>query len=92
MSEDGRGLAQALADAAAGIDARAAAVPPPERAVPALSVFAVADQVAVTAHDLTVAATRQDPATPIWWQGTRRPLQDVLDALAIRAGRLRAQV
>lgn len=88
----GRELAQDLADAAAGVEGRDAATPPPDRAVPVLSVFAVADQVAVTAGDLAAAAGGVEPGTPIWWQGGRQPLQDVLEALAGQAGRLRAEL
>lgn len=87
----GRELAQALADAAAGIEARAAPTPPPGRLVPILGVFALADQVAVTAHDLQVAAAGLDPETVVWWDGARRPLQDVRDGLRGQAERVRAQ-
>lgn len=88
----GRGLAQNLADAAAGIEARDAATPPPARVVPALSVFAIADQVAVTAHDLRAAAAGLAPEVAVWWGGARTPLQDVLEALVERVEQVRAQV
>jgi hypothetical protein len=87
-----RGVAQSLADAAAGIEARDAAVSPPTRVVPALSVFAIADQVAVTAHDLRAAAAGVAPEVAVWWDGARTPLQDVLQALAARVEQVRAQV
>ena len=87
----GRGLAQNLADAAAGIEARDAATPPPARVVPALSVFAIADQVAVTAHDLRAAAAGLAPEVAVWWGGARTPLQDVLEALVERVEQVRAQ-
>lgn len=88
----GRGLVQAVADAAAGIEARAAAAPPPLRVVPALSVFAIADQVTVTADDLRAAAAGLAPEVPVWWDGARTPLQDVLESLVRRAEQVRAQV
>lgn len=88
----GRGMAQGLADAAAGIEARAAATPPPERAVPVLSIFAIADQVTVTAHDLRAAAAGLAPETTVWWGGVRTPLRDVLEALAERVEQVRAQL
>ncbi len=84
-----RELAQALADAAAGIEGRDDAAPPPARAVPTLSVFALADQVAVTGGDLTAAGAGLDPTTPVWSGGARQPLQDVLGALAERVERVR---
>ena len=87
----GRALAQALADATAGIENRDAPTPPPERLVPALSMFAVADQVTVTAHDLRAAAAGLEPDTSVWWNGGRAPLQDVLQALVGEAERVRAQ-
>lgn len=92
VATDGRGLAQSLADAAAGIEARDAAAPPPVRVVPALSVFAIADQVTVTAHDLRAAAAGLAPEANVWWDGARRPLQDVLEALVERVEQVRAQV
>ena len=86
-----RELAQALANAAAGIEGRHDPAPPEGRPLPVLSVFALADQIAVTRHDLTAAAAGLDPVTPIWWGGVRQPLQDVLSALAARAERVRAE-
>lgn len=87
-----RDLTQTLADAAAGIEGRDAAEPPPRRVVPVLSIFAVADQVTVTAHDLTAAAGDLAPATVVWWQGERRAVPDVLAALSGHAERVRALV
>ncbi len=84
-------MAQALADAAAGIEDRDAPGPPRERVVPALSVFATADQVAVTAHDLRAAAAGLASDAPVWWRGARTPLGDVLNALIGQAQRVRAQ-
>lgn len=88
----GRDLAQALADAAAGAERREAATPPPDRAVPVLSVFAVADQVAVTGRDLEAAAVGLEPTALIWWQGEQQALQDVLQALAGQAKRVRSEI
>jgi hypothetical protein len=85
-------LAQALADAAAGVEARAADRPPPLRPVPRLSVFALGDQIAVTVHDLADAAAGLDAAEPVWRHGAKRPLAETLDALAEAAQRLRAQL
>jgi hypothetical protein len=87
-----RGLTQSLADAAAGIEARDAAAPPAVRVVPALSVFAIADQVTVTAHDLRAAAAGLAPEAAVWWDGARTPVQDVLEALVERVEQVRAQV
>ncbi|MBA3741650.1 hypothetical protein [Sporichthya sp.] len=91
MAPAGRELAQALADAAAGITGRDASAPPAERTVPILGVFAVADQVAVTAHDLSAAGAGLDPATQIWWEAARQPLAAVLEALTGQAERVRAE-
>ena len=49
-------LAQHLADAAQGVEERAAAVAPVPRVVPDVGVFALGDQVAVTGTDLVAAA------------------------------------
>ncbi|GAA0636579.1 hypothetical protein GCM10009547_46090 [Sporichthya brevicatena] len=92
VADAAHALAQDLADAAAGVESRVADVPPALRPVPTLSVFAVADQVTVTAHDLTAAAAGLDPGTDVWWEGARRPLGDVLAALAERTRALGAQV
>jgi uncharacterized membrane protein YfbV (UPF0208 family) len=83
-------LVQTLADAAAGIESRDAPAAPPIRAIPTLSVFALADQVAVTGQDLRAATAGVDPATPVWWNGVRRPLQDVLTAVQAEVERVRA--
>jgi hypothetical protein len=48
----GRAVAQVLADAAQGLEERDSGVEPLWRELPALSDFAVGDQVAVTGHDL----------------------------------------
>ncbi len=86
----GLDLAQHFADAAAGIEARAATVAPRPRAVPTLSVFAVGDQVAVTGGDVLAAADGLDPTEPVWHDGERRALAEVLAQLQARAAALRA--
>jgi hypothetical protein len=91
VADAGRELAQALADAAAGVEGRHDPAPPASRPVPVLSVFAVADQVAVTGHDLAAAGAGLDPATAVWSDGVRQPLQDVLKALAARVEGVRAE-
>ncbi|HUR72708.1 MAG TPA: hypothetical protein VMZ00_00425 [Sporichthya sp.] len=90
MAGAGRELAQAVADAGAGIESRHHQAPPAGRAIPVLSVFAVADQVTVTGHDLTAACAGLEPATPVWSDGVRQPLQDVLTALQGHAERVRS--
>jgi hypothetical protein len=90
--ESARGLVQLLADAAAGVDGRAGSDPPDLRTVPALSVFALGDQVAVTARDLAEATTGLDAAEPVWWRGKRRALNVVLDELLAAGEALRAAV
>lgn len=80
---------QLLADAAAGVEGRAGSDPPELRAVPALSVFALGDQVAVTARDLAEATTGLDAAEVIWWRGKRRALNVALDELLAAGETLR---
>ena len=57
----GRAAAQALADAAADLEAAAAGVPPVRRRLPDLPDLSVGDQVAVTGHDLLAALGAADP-------------------------------
>jgi hypothetical protein len=83
-------LAQELADAAAGIEARAAANPPPPREVPALSLFAVGDQVAVTGADLLAAADGLAGTTAVWHRGEQCPLTELLAHLQACADAVRA--
>lgn len=85
-------LAQDLADATAGIEARAATTAPPAREVPSLSVFAVGDQVTVTGADLLAAADGLDGATPVWHGSEQCLLEQVLARLQARADALRATV
>ena len=81
---------QLLADAAAGIEGGNASEPPAGRGVPECNVFALGDQIAVTARDLATAAAGLDGALPVWWQGARYQLADVLDVVAAAAQGLRA--
>jgi hypothetical protein len=83
---------QLLADAAAGVEGRAGSSPPELRAVPALSVFSLGDQVAVTARELAEATTDLDVSDPVWWRGTRRPWRLVCDELHAAVEGLRALV
>lgn len=80
-------LAQRLADAGGGVQAREAAEPPPRRVVPDVGVFALGDQVAVTGADLVTAATPLVLDVPVWSEGAARRLGDVLQELteAVRA-------
>lgn len=87
---DGLALAQQLADAAMGIEARTATRAPEAREVPTLSVFAVGDQIAVTGQDLRAAAHGLERHILVWQDGAQRPLADVLAGLQARADALRA--
>lgn len=87
-----RELAQLLADAAQGVEARDAQGPPRRRVVPTLNVFALGDQIAVTATDLAVAIDGLDDPQPVWWHGARHPLAEVLSELLAAVQGLRAQV
>jgi hypothetical protein len=91
-AESARDLVQLLADAAAGVEGRAGSSPPELRAVPALSVFSLGDQVAVTARELAEATTDLDVSDPVWWRGTRRPWRLVCDELHAAVEGLRALV
>jgi hypothetical protein len=76
----GHELAQWLADAAAGVEQRAAGVAPESRAVPWLGPFVVAHQVAVTAADLVAACAGLGAEDSVWAGGVRRELGAVLAA------------
>ena len=80
-------LAQHLADAAQGVEERAAAVAPGLRVVPDVGVFALGDQVAVTGTDLVVAAGGLRPEDVVWTAEGRAPLSQVLEGAtqAVRA-------
>jgi hypothetical protein len=84
----GRQLAQALADAGQGVEERASAAEPRWRDVPALSDFAVGEQVAVTGADLLRTLAEVAPDDPVW---TRDGLQPAASAAA-GAVRLLAEV
>ena len=72
-------VAQRLADAAAGVEARTEPGPPLRRPVPVLTVFAVGDQVAVTGSDLAAALRGLEPDAPVWAaDGTRGTAADAL--------------
>lgn len=77
LARAGVGLAQLLADLAAGVEARDGAAPL-GRTVPDLGPFAVADQIAVTATDLALALDGVDPRAEVWAPGGER---DVLSRL-----------
>jgi hypothetical protein len=81
-AEAGHAAAQVLATAAQGLAERSAAREPRWREVPRLSVFAVGDQVAVTAHDLLGELAGCDPGEPVWAPGTRRTAVDVVTSAA----------
>jgi hypothetical protein len=63
-----RGVAQAMANAAAALESAAASGGSSEwRALPELADFAAGDQVAVTGHDLLAALTLVSPAEEVWF-------------------------
>ena len=59
-------LAERLALAAQGIEERTATTPPQWRQLPRLADPVLADQVAVTGHDLALAAAAAEAADPAW--------------------------
>ncbi len=71
-------LAQFLADAAAGVEARDAVGPPPNRLVPTLSVFAVGDQVGVTGTDVVTALRGLRTDIEVWTHGGARATADAV--------------
>lgn len=87
-----RELAQLLADAAAGIEGRSGDRPPAARRVPELNLFAVGDQVTVTGTDAGTAAGGLDGATPVWHDGERRALAEVLSTLQTAVQGLRVSL
>jgi hypothetical protein len=88
-AEAGRRMAQALADAALGVQAQGASEPPAWREVPELSPFAVGDQIAVTGQDLLAALTVADPARLAWTREGRHPTAQVVVAALDALRRLR---
>jgi hypothetical protein len=99
----GRTVAQVLADAAQSLEERGSGVEPQWRELPALSDFAVGDQVAVTGNDLLAQLPPPpsishpgDHAVPavgreetVWARGTRRTAEEVVVAAAARLAALR---
>jgi len=84
-----RAVAQALAEAAQGVQERGAVAEPAWRAVPDVGPLAVGDQVAVTAHDLVSALEGVPASAAVWVRGGRRELGAVLDDVRRRARDLR---
>lgn len=80
-AEIARSLSATLAVAAQGIEEAASPSEPAWRAVPAVGIFALGDQVAVLGHDLLAAATGRYGSEPAWTPSGRRPLEDVLAAV-----------
>lgn len=80
-------VAQSLAEAAQGIEERAAAREPAWRVLPDAGVLALGDQVAVTGQDLVAAVADLGPAELVWSRSGPRPPDDVLTELvgAVRA-------
>ena len=79
----GRAVAQTLADAAQALEERDSGAEPRWRDVPALSDFAVGDQVALTGQDLLTAIGSVGPEETVWARGTRRTAGEVVaDAAA----------
>ena len=77
-----RAAAQRLADAATGLAERSNGHEPHWRALPELSIFAVGDQVAVTAADLLVELAGCDPGDPAWCRGARSTAREVVAGAA----------
>lgn len=77
--EVGQRLAQSLADAAAGVAARAAQRPPAGRAVPAIDPFAVGEQIAVTGHELLIQLDGLADDELVWDLGRRVPVADLVN-------------
>jgi hypothetical protein len=81
-----RATAQALADASESLESGDEPSPPPWRTLPEHTDFEVGDQIAVTGHDLVLAAERAAPDDRVWSRGGRRTADEVIgdaaDALA----------
>jgi hypothetical protein len=84
-----RATAQALADAAQGLEERAQPDEPAWRQLPELPDLALGDQLSVTGHDLLAAAIDASADDPAWARGRRRTAGDVLTAAAAHLGDLR---
>jgi hypothetical protein len=83
-------LAQRLATAAQGIEARDSPAPPAWREVPRLADHAAGDQVAVTGRELLDALLGTDAGAEVWTAEGRRPVGEVADQVldALRELRL----
>lgn len=78
VADAGHAVAQALADAASGVEDRSAARAPARREVPRLRSTSVGDQVAVTGQDLVEALAAVSPDTEVWSpDGSRTTASDV---------------
>jgi hypothetical protein len=85
----GRTVAQTLADAAQALEERDSGAEPRWRDVPALSDFAVGDQVAVTGQDLLSALDSTGREGTVWARGTRRTAGEVVADAAAQLAALR---
>ncbi len=85
----GRVLAQTLADAAQSLDERTSGAEPRWRGLPALSDFAVGDQVALTGQDLLTALDSAGREETAWARGTRRTAGEVVADAAAQLAALR---
>ena len=85
----GRAVAQTLADAAQALEERDSGAEPRWRDVPALSDFAVGDQVALTGQDLLTAIGSVGPEETVWTRGTRRTAGEVVADAAAQLAALR---
>jgi hypothetical protein len=80
-AEAGRSIAQALADAAYGIEQRNAPAPPAWRDVPRAGAFAVADQITVTGNDLLAALCGVPESGEVWTRDGRCTAREVVAAI-----------
>jgi hypothetical protein len=85
----GRTMAQTLADAAQALEERDSGAEPRWRDVPALSDFAVGDQVAVTGNDLLTGLGSAGRDEAVWARGTRRTAGEVVADAAAQLAALR---
>lgn len=84
-----RATAQALADAAQGMEERDRADELVRRALPALGDLAAGDQLMVTGQDLLAAAAQVAADEPVWARGCRRTAGQVLAAAGAHVAELR---
>jgi len=85
----GRAVAQTLADAAQALEERDSGAEPRWRDVPALSDFAVGDQVALTGQDLLTALDSAGREETVWARGCRRTAGEVAADVAGHLAALR---